>query len=126
MALTSDQADNLTDLGGVDRHPHFFRMWMPYVFQRIEFPGKKHAFLPLNRDYKPLGQLSGEHVDYDAHGLSHGVSFSRDPANFKDIWYNVHGNMLWLYDDSIKSRIDYFARLERLMAKSVPLLGKRR
>jgi hypothetical protein len=43
----------------------FFRYWMPYTFTKLEVNKRKHVYLPLNRNYKPLGVLSLETVDYD-------------------------------------------------------------
>lgn len=128
--VTLAQMANLTDPGSPKHGAHFFRLWMPYLFQRVKFDGVKHAFIPLNRNYKPLGQLDKEFVDYDALALTHGVAFSRDPATFRGIWFSqdnkpLSSNTLWLYNDNPKSRLDYFSRLERLMSKSMPVLGVR-
>ena len=117
-----DRAAKLT------RERHFFRFWMPYLFQRLEVDGVRHAFLPLNRNYKPLGIISGDHVDYGGLALSHGVSFTRDPALLVGVWDNKSddGSQLWLYSDSPQSRTDYFARFEKIMALSLPVLSLER
>jgi hypothetical protein len=121
--VTRDQAASLTRSRSSGSKP-FFRQWMPYLFQRIEHPGHKHVYLPLNRDYVPFGHEG--RADYEAYGRSHGVVFRRDPATFTGIWWNVDqpGGRLWLYDDSAASRQDYFARFERLMLKANHLVGK--
>lgn len=124
MTLTADKAYRL--IGGYDwRTPTFFKVWMPYLIQRIEVPGRKHAFIPLNRDYKPLGAPRVDHVDYKAPDViaRHAVYFARDPAALKGVWWNVRGNQLWLYDDSTASRVDYFARLETLMSRQMEMVG---
>lgn len=125
-----EKAARLTDAGDSKAGPHFFRVWMPYLIQRVTYEGVKHAYLPLNRDYKPLGMSRGEWVDYDACALSHGVAFKRDPATFDGVWHRleersdqiVADGMLFLYSDNPDSRRDYFVRFERLMAKAMPLI----
>lgn len=126
--MNERQAELLTGSVGIGTGKHFFRFWMPYVFQRINHAGAKHAFLPLNRNYKPLGQLDKKHADYDALAESHGVSFARDPLTFTGIWTNSRPDdgLFWLYDDRPASRTDYFERLEKLMTKSMPVIGSRR
>lgn len=124
--MNERQAHLLTGSVGIGTGRHYFRFWMPYLFQRIEVPGTKHAFLPLNRNYKPLGQLTKEHVDYDAMALSHGVVFARDPSTFEGIWTDSRpeDGMYYLYDDRSESRYDYFRRFEKLMTKTVGVLAK--
>jgi len=106
------------------RSGHFFRFWMPYLFQKIEVDGVKWAFLPLNRNYKPLGVVTREHVDYREFAQSHGVKFPRDPAKLIAVWNTISddGTQLWLYEDNPRSRVDYFQRLDRLMSLSLPVL----
>jgi hypothetical protein len=107
------------------RERHFFRFWMPYLFQKIEVDGVKWVFLPLNRNYKPLGVLDREHVDYQTLASSHGVKFSRNPALLTGVWTNVSedGSQLWLYSDTPTSRADYFDRFEKIMALALPILA---
>lgn len=119
--MNEGQAIDLTMIGGPGTH--LFRLFMPYVFQRLPHPKRKQVFMPLNRDYKPLGLPRSGHVDYAEMAPTHAVVFGRDPASFKDVWSNVRGDSLWLYDDHPRSRLDYFQRLERLMAHKVVLLG---
>ncbi len=122
-AMTKEQAGSLTAGTRFGYHP-FFKHWMPYLFQRVGHPKRKHVFLPLGRDYKPLGHLGGGTVDYEQAALTHGVAFSRDPASFKDVWWIADSaGRFWLYDDSAASRFDYFERLERLLLKSNTLLA---
>ena len=121
--MTMEQAASLTAGTSFGYHP-FFKHWLPYLFQRVEHPKRKHVFLPLARDYQPLGYLGGLHANYDDAAVSNGVVFSRDPASFKKIWWHSDSKgRFWLYDDSATSRFDYFARLERLLLKSNTLLA---
>jgi hypothetical protein len=92
---------------------------MPYCFQKLERPG--HVWLPLNRNYKPLGFFSAQHVDYDAHAHM-AAKFAKDPSGFDGIWErHRQKDCLWLYSDTAASRLDYFERFERLCSYSMPL-----
>jgi len=114
-----DQAKSLT--AGPRGGGTFFKRWMPYLYQRVEVKGRKHVFLPLNRNYRPLG--TQEFADYAAVADTYGVAFRQDPGAFENIWWNTDdAGRFWLYDDSAKSRVSYFERLERLMLKSHALL----
>ena len=42
------------------RHYDTLRPFLPYYFKKID-----NGFLPLNRDYKPLGMVRGRFVTYD-------------------------------------------------------------
>ena len=44
--MKTDRARRLT------RNDQWFRHWMPYCFTELEVEGRKHVYLPLNRDYK--------------------------------------------------------------------------
>lgn len=129
MTISADQARKLLVCREWDTHP-FFRFWMPYCFERAEHPRYKHVFLPLNRDYQPLGHYERAG---DYHGPEsverYGVVFRRDPATFKGIWWTLHGHggeKLWLYDDTIESKVGYFDRLGLLLGRGVDVTGKRR
>jgi hypothetical protein len=122
--VTPDQASGLTCGHGMARTPTFFKIWMPYLYQRIGVPGRKHAYLPLNRDYVPLGYRRQDgFINYDETALRHAVYFSRDPAALKDIWWNQTDGNLWLYDDSVRSRLDYFERFERLLTRKMEMVA---
>jgi hypothetical protein len=114
--MTVDDAVGLT-AGTRTANRTFFALWMPYLFQRVEGGGKKHTFLPLNRFYKPLG--TRDYVEYPDVAATHGVFFARDPATFNGIWSRAEpeSGRFWLYDDSAKSRLDYFERYQALILK---------
>lgn len=122
--MTRDQAAGLTCGHGMASTPTFFKLWMPYLYQRVEVAGRRHAFLPLNRDYVPLGVRRAEgFVKYEEVAHTHAVYFSRDPALLENVWWNVRGENLWLYDDSAASRFTYFARLEKLMLRQMAMVA---
>ena len=89
--------------------------------RRIEEPERNHVYLPVNRNYKPLGITPAEWVDYDTY-LSQAVVFSANPHTFDDIWF--HNETLHFYEDVVSSRVDYFARLEWLLSRVVKLHAK--
>jgi hypothetical protein len=96
----------------------WFRVWMPYTFIPITVPGvRKHVYLPVNRNYKPLGigtarNLGGADVDYNKYE-SHFLRFTSDPHKFKDIF--VGRSPLYLYSGTPREGDSYGARLQELM-----------
>ena len=120
--ISEDAGAKLTSRG------HFFKFWMPYVFQPIVVEEVKWAYLPLNRNYKSLGVTSRSHVEYHEFAKTHGVKFSRDPHLIEGVWSSTDRGdrcdegRLWLYKDSGLSRRDYFERFAILMSRSLPIL----
>ena len=108
---------------------HWFRHWMPYEFVRLGPGGDEHVYLPLNRALKPLGITARgctRFSDYRAQA----VVFRMDPHPFEGVWFDPVGatpglprRRLLLYDDTPESRMDYFVRFERLMARVSRLSG---
>lgn len=93
---------------------HWQRYWLPYHFEPMPHPRYKHVYLPLNRQYKPLGIIPAwPHVNYEDYSQQF-IRFHRDPHTFKDVWLLDPRGHLFLYDDGEKSRSTYFARLDRL------------
>jgi len=117
--VNSKEAANLAN------QDQWFRYWMPYHFQRLDDDKHKHVYLPVNRDYKPLGVTKrDEHLNYDDY-RHQAVVFSRDPNTYTDVW--VEGRQpLFLYNDGAGSRMDYFERLQRLMSRSKLLVKPKR
>ena len=89
---------------------YLVRHYMPYVYQKIDDQEFPFVFLPLNRQYKPLGVITDKFVDYDDY-RTHRVVFKKDPTFFKNIWTNP----CYLFNDGPESQKDYFIRLERLL-----------
>jgi hypothetical protein len=125
----NDRRQGIRLVGKYDwRTPTFSKVFMPYLLQRIEVPGRKHAFLPPNRGYVPLGMPhSAGHVKYSDADIiaTHAVYFSRDTTKIKGVWWSTDRNgwRHWLNDDSIPSCVDYFCRLERLMSRQMEVIG---
>ena len=99
----------------------WFRYWMPYTFEKLEHPELTHVYLPLNRNYKPLGITSKDWVEYEEF-IDQAVAFNRDPSKLKGVWLDTQG--LYLYEDSLDSRKDYFERLGKLFSHSMRLVER--
>ncbi|MFC0634701.1 type II toxin-antitoxin system HicB family antitoxin [Brevundimonas balnearis] len=118
--LTEGQGRNLTT------SDHWFRYWLPYCYHKLEHSRNKHVWLPLNRNYKPLGITSRDHVDYHNY-INQAVAFASDPATWRGIWVDrqsAENGKLYLYTDGPRYRVDYFARLARVMAHPQRLVTK--
>lgn len=89
----------------------FVRIALPYCFVKLNAPG--HLWLPLNRDYKPLGFSRDVRVDYSEYA-KHAIRFARDPDTFTDTWVaeDASGDLpkKWIHKLP-QSYEDYFARL---------------
>lgn len=128
MSITLRQAAQFTHVQppylDLLRTPHWFRINMPYLIERIGDDGK--LWLPLNREYKPLGRPRSEFVRYEDE-IANAMVFRRDPRKFDGIFINhdprapkdLARDRMWLYSDSPASRQDYFARLGRLLSYDV-------
>lgn len=108
--ITPKQADGLTD------SESWFRFHMPYSLVKLIHPRLKHVWLPLNRNYKPLGVVEPDHVDYQL-SIGQAMAFKKSPHDLTGVWTANNDEHLYLYDDTQESRIDYFARLERLLCR---------
>ena len=98
------------------RRNSWFRVCLPYHYAPLKpAPGAKHIYLPVNRNYKPLGIRSREWVDYEEF-RAQAVVFATDPHKFEGIWSDLE--RLYLYSDNYATLTDYFARLEQLMIYS--------
>jgi hypothetical protein len=93
----------------------FRSVFMPYCVERLA-SGK---YVVLNRDYKPLGQVSYTHVNYDDYGVTlKGIG----PVFVEKHSAGKNGTVekFWLYNDgcvpthSVKNMQIYLKRLEAL------------
>ena len=99
----------------------WFRFNMIYCLKRLDTPSSQFVYLPLNRQYNPLGVRSNEDVDYNDY-LEQAMVFETDPSTFKGIWYKETAP-LFLYNDNPLSRgPDYFVRLGKLLTKEITLV----
>lgn len=113
--LTLNQVKKMTN------QDQWFRYNMPYLIRKLNVP-QANTWLPLNRNYKPIGYLGKDIVDYHDY-LNIAMVFHIDPHNFVgDIFWNKQKDSLFLYDDGIDSRKDYYVRLERLMSHTINIL----
>jgi hypothetical protein len=92
------------------------RFWLPYAF--IKMPsdtGFRHVYLPLNRNYKPLGQLENEYVNYE-NFVNSFIFFKTDPKKLRGIWTGSNPSFLHLYNDGRPDTwADYYVRLAALL-----------
>jgi hypothetical protein len=96
---------------------------MPWKFVRLS-TAEKYIYLPVNRALKPLGMTGQGYVRWHNHAAQ-AIAFRSNPHEFEGGWYDPPGGTpgparphLLLYDDTPESRINYFARFERLMARA--------
>jgi hypothetical protein len=111
-----------------------FRTNMPYCFIQLDGGG----WLPLNRFYRPLGQVPNGGVGYEGcadrgdkpapissrpgesggyEGYAHlAVHFPTDPRTVSGVWRSQTETQLWLYNDDPAVRRTYFERFARLLA----------
>ena len=110
-----------------------YRLLFPYCLQRR---GADGAYVALNRKYKPLGFMTNDWVQYEAHPI--GFRFARlPPATIKALSWNrsEEPGAIFLYSDarapfhhSKADTVAYLERLERLgklllHAVPVPVTG---
>lgn len=94
----------------------FRRVFLPYCIERVE----GHGHVVLNRLYKPLGQRSGEHVDYAPHAVKF---IGLTPAKAEQISHarSAGTDRIHLYADAsapTKSPEDWDAYQKRLKVLS--------
>lgn len=106
-------------LAGWTDRDSWFRRNMIYHLRKLDLPG--HVYLPLNRDYRPLGMAKDDTIwrddDYMAHA-DRAMKFARDPNTFEGVWGH---SPLYMYHDGMNFRGDYFERLEKLFSRSIKL-----
>ena len=69
-----------------------FRLNLPYLLRKLE-DGK---FIPLNRDYKPLGVSRGNWAVYEEYDF---LFLDPDKINTTYLWDNDEGHSLYFYSD---------------------------
>lgn len=93
----------------LDKHANKTRYWNEY----------QYAYLPLNRNYKPLGIVNRVWVNYDDYPQN--MIYSKKPffeisgVFTKEDKLTKHTTFFYMYNDGLESRADYFSRLKYLM-----------
>ena len=91
-----------------------FRKTFPYCLTKLDDNRFANVWLPLNRNYKPLGILGSAFVDYKLH-IGAALIFYSDPHNFAGVWEKTHSTFLYLYNDGTDLSAMYFPRLQNLL-----------
>ncbi len=111
----------------MDALARLFRIWMPYQFVRLKSPPNRYIYLPVNRNYKPLGHASDKWANYEDF-RQQAVRFKKDPRKFEGIWDSSDPNGDWFYlydgyggDSQLR---EYYVRLKILSMYSEPAIGK--
>jgi len=119
MFMRDDYSD--LNMKKVEKLPYIFagglfaRRYLIYCIQEVRFMDYSNVWLPLNRDYKPLGGDSKRTYNYDK-CYGHFVKFKGDPRKRPE-WFrrfDPTSDQLFLYNDDPESRVDYFERLGRM------------
>ena len=110
---------NINQKLSITKQENVMRYFLPYCLQRI----KGNIYLPLNRDYKPIGCTSKEWVDYENYQHLY-VKFSRCPNKMPIEWhYTIRSkdgtiDKLFFYGDKLDSREMYFEKYLSVMSKA--------
>lgn len=69
------------------RKNKYARLWLPYCFRKMEHDKHKYVFLPLNREYKPIGLPYDPWINYENYARNM-VVLTRNPEKLEGIWIN--------------------------------------
>ncbi len=109
----------------MDSYYSFRRVFLPYCLKRLA----DGRYIVLNRQYKPLGVRSSEHVVYEDHPTAgrieitpeQAVGLSWDGSNDLDLIRLYNGESVDAVDGNTEHLKAYQLRLERLMHLKVLL-----
>jgi len=110
---------NMSQKLSITSQENIMRYFLPYCLHRI----KGNIYLPLNRNYKPIGVTTKEWVNYENYQHLY-VKFSRCPSKIKIEWHYVIKNeagvidKLFFYGDRLDSRAMYFEKYLSVMSKA--------
>lgn len=98
-----------------------WRFFLPYCLQQLE----DKSYIVLNRNYKPLGQMTNDYVIYEREDR---IQLKLTKKLIQALSWNGSSDekTIYLYSDSTHPYSSaahtaaYFARLERLMKLSAP------
>jgi len=84
------------------------------------------VYVPLNRNYKPIGETTKEFVCYEDYVDTHGIVFECDPFKISDVWDRESSEFrLYVFDDAIPaSRNNYAKHMKAIMLHAKPYDGK--
>jgi hypothetical protein len=104
----------------------FRRINMPYCLHKmeVEVPDRlrryPHIWLPLNRNYKPLGVIPRDWVEYEDY-VGQAVCFAKDPRGFVGLWDDDPSNvgvddMRWFHCANPRDWSGYLIKVGKLFA----------
>ena len=84
------------------------------------------VYLPLNRQWIPIGETTEDFYQYIDYVDTHGMVFECDPFDMGDVWYGKpSGSWLFVFDDAIpKSQNEYAKHMKAIMVHAKPYNGK--
>lgn len=97
----------------------FRRIYLPYCLVKL----KDGTWLPLNRNYKPIGVTSSAWADYESAPTEARLKLSVADLKRVSIHESPTGEMVYLYNDGTVPRpgtpawTAYAPKLERLLAR---------
>lgn len=104
----------------------FRSAYLPYCLQRL----KDGRYIVLNREYKPLGFITREHIEYEKYPIASNISGIGESTAAKLSWKNDPNlDRIYLYNDTcipteseanMKAYLEKIKILARLKLKSQP------
>jgi hypothetical protein len=106
----------------------FWHYHLPYKMMNLEHSRTKNLYLPVNRNYKPLGIISGDFVKYDDY-IDQAIIFSR-PLRENELFWNRRSDgsisEYYLYNDgNCHDFMSYLNRLNLLMKRKHVVAGSK-
>jgi hypothetical protein len=96
----------------------FYRHW-PFCLMKLHADGCENLWLPLGREYKPLGCEQDGYYDYERYGHL-AWQFTCDPREVEGGWRMIQDDRVFLYRDHEMGRLrdheDYLRCVGRLIA----------
>jgi hypothetical protein len=132
--MTNNNVVNLITTAYTDVKANVVREQGIYCFQSTKIDSDlmlkddqgRTVYVPLNRDYQPIGVTNEKFVDCSDYVDTHGMVFECDPFKMGDVW-DIESNefRLYVFDDTIPaSRSEYAKHMRAIMVHAKPYNGK--
>jgi len=94
------------------------KSFMPYCLRKMG----ENEFLPLNRDYKPIGCINGVWTKYEDYEF---LFLDRDELDLSVLWEQGGGSAYFLYSDSCNPHLkNGFCRYSAILGQSIFRKGR--